>query len=89
MGDPLRFPIRTDRLLLRPFLGGDLGALNAIYGREDVARYLYWRPQTLEDSRAMLERILPMTDIGLRRQMRCGWPSASPMRAGPLRTPGC
>lgn len=35
------YPIRTDRLDLRPFQPGDLAALHAYLSRPDVARYLY------------------------------------------------
>jgi len=59
-----RLPIRTDRLVLRPFIADDLDALHEMYAREDVVRYLPWPPQTIEEARAMLERIRPMTDIG-------------------------
>jgi RimJ/RimL family protein N-acetyltransferase len=58
------FPLRTARLVLRPFAADDAGALHAMYVREDVCRYLPWPPQTPEQARAMLERIRPMTAIG-------------------------
>ncbi len=62
--EPTRFPLRTARLVLRPFTRDDLSALHGLYGREDVIRYLYWQAQTLDEARAMIERILPMTAIG-------------------------
>lgn len=40
------YPIVTERLRLRPFVAGDLEALDAIQSREDVARYLYCEPRT-------------------------------------------
>jgi len=52
VGDPLE----TERLLLRPFVHGDFHALFAIRSREDVARYLYWGPQTESEVRATLEQ---------------------------------
>jgi RimJ/RimL family protein N-acetyltransferase len=58
------FPLRTDRLLLRPFTLDDLADFHAMYGREDVCRYLPWPAQTLEGSRAMLDRIRTRTAIG-------------------------
>ncbi len=61
---PSRYPLRTARLRLRPFEMSDLSALHALYGREDVNRYLLWGAQTLDEARAMLDRIMPMTAIG-------------------------
>ncbi len=58
------FPLRTERLVLRPFTGDDLSALHGLYGRDDVNRYLYWGAQTLDEARAMLGRITSMTAIG-------------------------
>ncbi|MEV4185985.1 GNAT family N-acetyltransferase [Streptosporangium canum] len=43
------YPIRTDRLLLRPFTPDDLDGLHAIQSLPDVARYLYWGPRDLEE----------------------------------------
>lgn len=44
------YPIRTERLLLRPFIDDehDLDALFAIQSRPDVTRYLYYEPRTRE-----------------------------------------
>jgi RimJ/RimL family protein N-acetyltransferase len=50
------YPLETGRLLLRPFAAGDLDALFAIHSRPDVARYLYWRPRTTDEVRAVLEQ---------------------------------
>jgi len=49
-------PIRTDRLLLRPFEAHDLEDVLAIYSRPDVARYLYEGPRSREQASALLER---------------------------------
>ena len=57
----IRFPILTPRLALRPFTDQDLAALHAMHGREDVTRYLDWEPFTLDKTRALLRRIMPMT----------------------------
>lgn len=35
------YPLRTDRLILRPFTRGDVDAVHAYRRREDVARYLF------------------------------------------------
>jgi RimJ/RimL family protein N-acetyltransferase len=40
------WPIRTDRLVLRPFRDSDLDALAAIHADEGVARWLYNDPRT-------------------------------------------
>jgi RimJ/RimL family protein N-acetyltransferase len=59
-GAMLRFepdlPFETDRLYLRGFEMGDLEALSAIYGRSEVARYLYWEPRSPAETREMLEK---------------------------------
>jgi RimJ/RimL family protein N-acetyltransferase len=57
------FPLRTERLLLRPFREDDLEALYAMQSREDVTRYLYWGPRTPDEARHMLERLMRMTAI--------------------------
>jgi RimJ/RimL family protein N-acetyltransferase len=38
------YPLRTERLELRPFTADDVGALHAILSREDVARWVYHEP---------------------------------------------
>jgi RimJ/RimL family protein N-acetyltransferase len=50
-----RYPLETERLLLRPFQPGDFDALFAIHSRPEVARYLYWEPRTEAEVRASLE----------------------------------
>ncbi|WP_338749099.1 GNAT family N-acetyltransferase [Janibacter alittae] len=47
-------PIRTERLVLRPYVESDLDALLAYYSRPEVARYLLSRPWTLESGRAVV-----------------------------------
>jgi RimJ/RimL family protein N-acetyltransferase len=61
-------PLRTDRLLLRPFDDDDLEALHAMQGREDVTRYLPWAPRSRAETAAILSRLKTMTaiDAGLR-----------------------
>lgn len=48
--------VETDRLLLRPFVAGDLAAMTDMHARADVARYLLWEPRDAEASRAAFER---------------------------------
>ncbi len=44
------YPIKTDRLLLRPFAETDLDALHAYHQLPEVARYLMWPPRTREET---------------------------------------
>jgi RimJ/RimL family protein N-acetyltransferase len=56
-GEPLDPPdrvIATGRLLIRPLTPDDLAARHAIRGREDVVRYLYQQPSTLDEERERL-----------------------------------
>ncbi len=48
-------PLRTERLLLRPFEEGDLAALIEIQSRQDVARWLYWEPRSADEVRESLD----------------------------------
>jgi len=57
----LTFPLATERLLLRPFVDGDLDALHDMQSREDVTRYLNWGPMSRDEARVMLERISKLT----------------------------
>jgi len=59
----LSFPLRTARLLLRPFTDDDLDAMHDMQSREEVARYLYWGTRTREQVAEQLERIKKMTSI--------------------------
>ncbi len=51
-----RWPLETERLLLRPFGPDDLEALFAIQADESVARWLYNDPRTLVETRELLAR---------------------------------
>jgi RimJ/RimL family protein N-acetyltransferase len=48
------YPIRTERLLLRPLVPGDADAMLAYRGRLDVSRYVPFEPMSRDD---ILERI--------------------------------
>jgi RimJ/RimL family protein N-acetyltransferase len=48
-------PLVTERLSLRAFCPSDLDALLAVYGRDDVVRYLYEDAYTEADARAALD----------------------------------
>ncbi|MDP9251287.1 MAG: GNAT family N-acetyltransferase [Chloroflexota bacterium] len=57
------FPLATERLILRPFVDGDLDALLSMQGREDVTRYLNWGPMSRDQARELLARIKKLTTI--------------------------
>lgn len=42
------FPLRTLRLLLRPYVDSDLDFLYDLESRPDVARYVSWPPRNRE-----------------------------------------
>jgi RimJ/RimL family protein N-acetyltransferase len=48
------YPIKTRRLILRPFTEFDLEDLYAIQSLPEVARYLYWEPRDREQVRQAL-----------------------------------
>lgn len=50
------YPIRTDRLLLRPWAATDFDALFDLYSRADVVRYVPWDVLDREAAEAFLER---------------------------------
>jgi RimJ/RimL family protein N-acetyltransferase len=43
------YPIRTERLRLRPFRDDDVEDVLAYQSRDDVTRYLYWGPRTRDE----------------------------------------
>lgn len=57
------YPLKTDRLVLRPFEPGDLDDLHAYRSDPDVCRYLYSEPGTVEDSAQRLEKSLTMDEL--------------------------
>lgn len=57
------YPLKTARMILRPYEMGDLAALHDLFGREDVCRYLMWEPMDLDQARALLERRVRQTRI--------------------------
>ena len=50
------YPLRTERLLLRPFDDDDLEAVYETHSRRDITRYLYWEPRTRDEALEMVER---------------------------------
>lgn len=60
---PLRpeFPLMTERLRLRPFTRGDVDAVHAYRGREDVARYLFDPPLSREECALAIQQRITQT----------------------------
>jgi RimJ/RimL family protein N-acetyltransferase len=58
-----RYPITTERLVLRPFTEADLDAVHAYESRPDVARYLYWEPRDRDTSRTFLDKKITRTAL--------------------------
>jgi RimJ/RimL family protein N-acetyltransferase len=67
------WPIRTDRLVLRPFCDGDLDALCEIHADESVARWLYNEPRT----RAQVVELLKLKVAGATVHAPGEWLSAA------------
>lgn len=57
------YPLKTDRLILRPFEERDLDDLHAYRSNPEVCRYLYSEPATVEDSEQRLEKSLTMGEL--------------------------
>lgn len=61
-----KFPLRTQRLLLRPYTGGDVDFLFELESDPDVLRYVSWPPRDAVQVRASLEQKMHQT--GLREE---------------------
>ncbi|WP_433358944.1 GNAT family N-acetyltransferase [Streptosporangium sp. CA-115845] len=57
------YPIRTGRLILRPYTPADLDALHAIQSLPQVTRYLYWEPRTREQADEALQTKITQTEL--------------------------
>ncbi|WP_030168650.1 GNAT family N-acetyltransferase [Spirillospora albida] len=57
------YPIETRRLTLRPFQEDDLDGLYAYQSLPEVARYLYWEPRDLAESRSFLRQKMSATAV--------------------------
>jgi RimJ/RimL family protein N-acetyltransferase len=55
------YPIKTARLILRPFTKNDLAAFHAIHAHPDVTRYLYWEPRSRAESAKVLAEMTEHT----------------------------
>ena len=51
------YPVRTERLLLRPLAAGDADALLAYRGRLDVSRYVPFEPMSRDDILACIRHL--------------------------------
>ena len=58
------YPLRTERLDLRPYESDDLDHLRAMYAREDVVRYLYWGPMDEDQLRESLAKKVRRRALG-------------------------
>lgn len=56
-------PLETERLLLRPYRDEDFDALYAMRSSAELARYVYWEPQTEEQVRETLARKIESVSI--------------------------
>ena len=63
MPEPPAYPIRTERLLLRPYRRSDLDALVDVRSREEVVRYLEWGVRNRDEVMATIERRLELTHL--------------------------
>jgi hypothetical protein len=51
-------PLRTERLLIRDFDEADLSDVYAMRADPEVARFMDFAPETLDESRAWLEGVI-------------------------------
>lgn len=56
-------PLRTARMTLRTYEPGDFDGLRDMFAREDVCRYLPWKPMDVDQARAKHEQRLGQTRI--------------------------
>ncbi|MFU8875190.1 GNAT family N-acetyltransferase [Micromonospora sp. SL4-19] len=56
-------PLRTDRLVLRPFTADDLDALFSYRSRPEVTRFLYHDPYDEAAARAAIDRVVRRTAL--------------------------
>lgn len=70
------YPLRTERLTLRPYRPADLADLLDIQSRPEVARYLYWQPRDAAQVRAALAAKLAEGELrrdGTRLSLAVQW----------------
>ncbi|TVX98672.1 GNAT family N-acetyltransferase [Cohnella terricola] len=60
--------VKTDRLVLRDFISGDLQEVHKYASDEEVCRYSDWGPNRLEDTEAFIEQVVEEQGIHPRNQ---------------------
>ncbi len=71
------YPLRTARLVLRPFTLSDFDDLYAIRSRDDVTRYLYAEPESRGQVQEVLERKIgesTLDVVGQTMSLAVAWP---------------
>jgi RimJ/RimL family protein N-acetyltransferase len=64
-----KYPIDAGRVLLRPFVPGDLDALYDLQSRPDVTRYLYWEPRSADEVRDVIAQRAARTTLDAEGQI--------------------
>jgi RimJ/RimL family protein N-acetyltransferase len=57
------YPLRTERLLLRPWTAQDLDAFHGLHSRPDVNRFLIWIPTSRDDSVVKLRKLARLRSL--------------------------
>ncbi|MGH3626351.1 MAG: GNAT family N-acetyltransferase, partial [Sciscionella sp.] len=57
------FPLRTTRLLLRPYRETDLDFVHDVQSRPEVARFVYWPPRDRDQARESLRMKMAATAL--------------------------
>lgn len=57
------WPLRTERLVLRPYAEDDFASLHELYGDASVVRWLYEGPASPQDTRDRLDRCLERLEL--------------------------
>jgi RimJ/RimL family protein N-acetyltransferase len=73
------YPVRTERLLLRPFVADDLDDVYVYHSRPDVTRFLYWEPRERDEVRTVLAERAGQNALraaGQRLSLAVEWPQA-------------
>ncbi len=67
--DTVWFPVHTERLILREFRDEDFCDIHAYAAMPLVSRFMTWGPNTLEDSRAFLDRAIAQQSVWPRKHV--------------------
>jgi RimJ/RimL family protein N-acetyltransferase len=57
------YPIRTERLIVRPYEERDLDDLHALTSDPEAVRYLYWEVHTLDETREVLVKRMGQAEL--------------------------